>query len=123
MFGNKPNTAAKTKTGRFTKARKILLGVGGITLAGIMMGASPAMARDRDYRGDRFERHDRFEHREFRHDIVVGGYIDPVVVCDPVPAPVNQVWVPDQFEVVTHWHHGRPFAERVLVTPGHWVCQ
>ena len=110
------NTTTPTtrKPGKFTKARKLLLGLGGLTVAGILMGAAPAQARDRG-----FERHDR----EFRHDVIIHRDFGPAVVCDPVDIVTDQIWVPARYEFETRWFHGHPFTERVLVEPGHYVCR
>ena len=135
MIRNTENTAKTTrKTPLLTKARKLLLGIGGIAVAGCMMAASPAQARDRfvDH-GRGFERHDerrddrhderRDERNEFRQDVVVRRDFIAPVVCDPIAPPVEQVWVPDRYEFQTHWIHGREFTERVCVEAGHWVCR
>jgi hypothetical protein len=126
MFRTSQNAS---KSSRFSSARKCLLGMGGIAVAGTLMAAAPAQARDR------FEDHGRYERRDFHHDRVIVRsapiVIDsapvvvaaPPVVCAPVaPIPV-QIWVPDQYEIRTHRVLGCRITERVLVVPGHWVYQ
>jgi hypothetical protein len=48
MFGKNQNTlSASPKTGVKSKARKLLIGFGSLAVAGVLMGASPAMAHER----------------------------------------------------------------------------
>jgi hypothetical protein len=90
-------TTAKTTriNGIRGKARKILLGLGVLAIAGTLMSAAPAMANDRG-----FERHDDRRIPELRHD---------------------RFWVPDRYEFRTHDDCGRIVTDRVLVEAGHWV--
>ena len=127
-------TTPARKTILRNKARKLLLGLGGLGIAGVLMGAAPAMARDHgDYRGHEIVRRD-YGH-DLRRDVIVHrDYIDPVVceptaavvydtpvVCDaPVVVETDPIWVPDRFEFRTHLEFGRSIRERVLVERGHW---
>ena len=86
----------KTQTSGFRdKARKALLGLGALAIAGVLAGAAPAMANDRG-----FDRHDDRRVPELRHD---------------------RFWVPDRYEFRTHLERGRTITDRVLVEAGHWV--
>ena len=93
---NDQPTARTTRINGFRgKARKVLLGLGALAIAGTLMRAAPAMANDRG-----FERHDDRGALELRHD---------------------RFWVPDRFEFRRHDDHGRTVTERVLVEAGHWM--
>ena len=111
------NNKETRKTGIFGKARKFVLGLGALAVAGTLMAATPAMARDRgDDRGRGPER------REVRHDeIVRHDFVGPIV-CDPIAPVVGQIWVPARYELETRYLHGHAFTERVLVEAGHYVC-
>jgi len=91
-------TTAKTTrnpiNGIRNKARKVLLGLGALAIAGTLMSAAPAMANDR------FDRPDDRRPPELRHD---------------------RFWVPDRYEFRTHFDGGRTIRDRVLVEAGHWV--
>jgi hypothetical protein len=115
MIANTTKTTTTRKPGTFSRARKLLLALGGLAVAGSMMAATPAMAHDR-YEGRRdFDRH------EFRHDYVRREFV-PAIVCDPLVV-TDQIWVPARYELETRWVHGHEFTERVCVEPGHWVCR
>jgi hypothetical protein len=95
MFGiNKNVKNATTTTGFKGKARKLVLALGGLGLAGVLMGAAPAMA----------------------HDVVQVG-VEPGIV---VGYHHHRIWVPAHYELRTYYFHGRPVTEQVFV-PGHFI--
>ena len=68
MFRTTSTTATTARTGLGGKARRIVLGLGLLGIAGIAMSAAPAMAHDdhdRDGRGREYREHEFREH-EFR---------------------------------------------------------
>ena len=129
MFRNSQNASQTSlKSNRFGNARKWLLGIGGVAVAGIMMAAAPAQAGERHEDHGRFERHEIRRDVVIRHDVVVAPpvYVSVAsapVVCAPVVAAPVQIWVPDRYEIRTCRILGCKITERVLVEPGHWALQ
>ena len=105
MFGINTTTRKTTTTGFKGITRKVILGLASLGLAGVLMGATPAMAndrgadRDRDVRHVDTDRHD--DRRDDRRD--------------------DRIWVPDRYEVRTHVDHGCTVTDRVLVEAGHFI--
>jgi len=96
MFGiNKSTKNATTTTGFKGKARKLVLVLGGVGLAGVLMSAAPAMASD------------RVEVR-VEPGIVVGFHHH------------HRIWVPAHYELRTYYVNGYPATEQVFV-PGHFI--
>lgn len=93
MFGINKN--AKTATTGFKgKARKLVLALGGLGLAGVLLGAAPAMANDR-----------------------VDIRVEPGIA---VALHHHRLWVPGHYEFRTHYVHGCAVTVRVFI-PGCFI--